>query len=86
MNGRLAKKCRAEVYGKNFSPRMREYSQTNVKHYKTEIKDPTKKEGWIKRGFSVLRDKMKEFLVFETSTLLADERRREYKLLKKKVR
>lgn len=86
MNGKLAKWCRRKVYGKDFSPKLRTYTATNIKHYKTEIKDATKKQNWIEKGFSVLADKMQNFLLWETSTLVADDRRREYKLLKKKVR
>lgn len=85
MNGKLAKWCRREVYGTEFTPTFRAYHATNVKHYKTEV-SPQRKQDLLSRGFQFLKDKMKEFLVFETSTLVADERRREYKLLKKKVR
>lgn len=86
MNGKLAKWCRNEIYGREFSPKVRAYTATNVKHFKQEIKDPTKKEGWIKKGFAVLADAMKNFLFWETSTLVSDDRRRAYKLLKKRVK
>lgn len=86
MNGKLAKWCRNQVYGTEFSPRARTYSTTNIKRFKKEILDPDKRKSWIEKGFAVLEDKMKNFLLWETSTLVADERRREYKLLKKKVK
>lgn len=83
MNGRVAKVLRRQVYGKENSPRYRQYGAANVRNYRSEIKDLNKKENWLKRGFKVIQDGLKDFLTWQTATFVADPRRRAYKHLKK---
>lgn len=87
MNGRVAKALRKKAYGKDGSIRNRGYYETNVKKYKAEIEDATKKESLLKKGFDIMQEAVKgivkEFKVWTTQTLVCDEKRRNYQNLKK---
>lgn len=87
MNGRVAKQLRKMAYGKDGSIRNRSYSEVNIRKYKTEIADPSKADSWLKKGFDILKqvaeDTVKQFAVWQTSTLVTDPLRRRYKKLKK---
>ena len=87
MNGRVAKALRKQAYGADGSIRQRSYSEINVRKYKKEIADPCKTDSLLKQGFDIMKqmvkDTMKQFAVWQTSTLVTDPKRRLYKRLKK---
>lgn len=83
MNGKKARAFRKMVYGDALSPRNREYSIANAEIYKYEIKKEDHKSGWIKRGFEIVKEGVKEFVLFKSGQIVTDLKRQRYQRLKK---
>lgn len=85
MNGRKSKACRKLIYGKEGSSRERKYKAAKIKTYSVEVTDKDK-ESWVKKGYEVVSDGIKNMLNFYRATFVADEKRRAYQKLKRKFR
>lgn len=85
MNGRTAKALRKMVgYSKENPSSNREYSVMNPEVFRYEVTEEKHKKGWLARGFELIKEGTKEFVVFKAGQIMADKTRRRYQSLKKR--